>query len=112
MLNLVAAVAVVAALECGGDLPPLGLARCLPTREHALAQVSFSGRWKEAGNGSVFDWNHGEWCWLTIAEAQAPELGPTARREKIKALIDWYGWETVLTGNFPPPVPLYLIPQR
>jgi hypothetical protein len=106
MLALVIVAAAELVLGAGGDLPPLGISRSLPSRQHALAQVAFVSKWHEYHPGAPMDWDYGRWCWETVALIQQPGLGPLARREKIKELVDWLGWEAVLTGNFPPSVPL------
>jgi hypothetical protein len=115
MQSLTLALTLTAALAAHDpcpELPPLAVARCLPTAEHARAAVDFAAKFLEGYSGgpvvSVVEWNL--WYWRTVLDVHNEERSLYSRRHSLGQLVDWLGWEAVLSGRLPPPVPLDLIP--
>ncbi len=106
--------AALAALAAGEHDPlTVGVARGLPSRQHALAQLEWAANYeKETGKSIPFDIDFGVWCWRVVADIQHPDTTPHQKGMLLQELIDWLGWEAVLTARIPPPVPLYMIPER
>lgn len=94
--------------------PPLDVAKGLPSLKEAKAQIEFGESVRDGYTGGpVYDmvnWNL--WFWRQVVLIRDTELDASHRRQHLRELIDWLGWEAVLTGRIPPAVPLELIPIR
>jgi hypothetical protein len=100
--------------ELEDPLPPLSLAKCLPSEGYARERRAYGNKFAESYKGPwelrciVHD---AAWCWGKVEAAQSPTLGVRARRQALRELVNWLGWEAVLTGRIPPPVPLDWTPE-
>jgi hypothetical protein len=107
----------LALAECGDPPPPpLEVVRGLPSAAAVKEQIEsaerflenyhadWPGRWAPGG----VHWNL--WYWRRLETAQDTKLTALERRRAVGELVEWLGWEAVLTGRIPPAVPLHLIP--
>ena len=109
------------AAECvGPPLPPLELVRHLPTAKRAEEALAEIARWSESlerydAAGKKLPWRVGGaqlrlnwhfWAWFQVRTARAECNTDQERRLALRGLIDYWGWRTVLSGQYPPPVPI------
>lgn len=100
--------------ESGVQLPPLEIAKGLPSKETAEAMIAFSDEFRKGyargwHGHDIISWNR--WFWDRLARVQDVRYPDCQRRHYLGELIDWLGWGRVLTGDMPPAVPLELIPE-
>lgn len=93
--------------------PPLEVVRLLPSDACAAGQIKLA--WKVRSEylpgwhgHDIISWN--VWFWDKVRAAHDRSRTEAERRETLRELVEWLGWEAVLSGRIPPAVPLELIP--